>query len=110
MATRCLPPAAPALHGTRRPSSFTIGVERRIMRERLRSIAGRHGIGDEALRELTELYESALPRVPTRRTDDHDASHGDPVRQAVDDTRLRYQDAGGIGIGGFSEVREVWDL
>ncbi|WP_437874925.1 bifunctional serine/threonine-protein kinase/formylglycine-generating enzyme family protein [Sorangium sp. So ce513] len=77
------------------------------MIERLHLIAEKHGIGGDALRELTELYECSLPRTPTQRVGD--AHHGLPAPSAPQELERRYEDLGRIGIGGFSEVREVWD-
>lgn len=77
------------------------------MIERLRLIAKAHGIEGDALRELTELYECSLPRAPTHRVGD--ARRDAPAPSAPEDFRRRYEDRGRIGLGGFSEVREVWD-
>ncbi|WP_433928273.1 SUMF1/EgtB/PvdO family nonheme iron enzyme [Sorangium cellulosum] len=77
------------------------------MIERLCVIAERYGIGGEALRELTELYEHALPRTPTQRIGDPHPTV--PAPSTPEELKRRYIDVGLIAVGGFSEVREAWD-
>ncbi len=78
------------------------------MMNRLRLLAEKYGFGEDAVQELGDLLASALPRTPTFRVGDAapsaeraSAEPGDPAR--------RYEDRQGIAVGGFSEVREVWD-
>ena len=79
------------------------------MRDELRTIADKYGIGEDALRELERIYDSALPRVPTHRIDNDGAEPVVPAPLAWKDFKERYEDLGLIGRGGFSEVREAWD-
>ncbi|WP_284721726.1 bifunctional serine/threonine-protein kinase/formylglycine-generating enzyme family protein [Polyangium sorediatum] len=79
------------------------------MREELRFIADKYGIGEDALRELERFCDGALPRVPTHRVDIRGTEHAVPAPIERKDYKERYEDIGPIGQGGFSEVREVWD-
>jgi serine/threonine protein kinase len=79
------------------------------MIDRLRFIADKYGIGEDALRELTELYDGSLPRTPTHRLGNGATHHAVPAPLAPEDLKRRYEDIRRIGLGGFSEVREVWD-
>ncbi|UQA57422.1 SUMF1/EgtB/PvdO family nonheme iron enzyme [Polyangium aurulentum] len=79
------------------------------MIERLRLIGHKYGIGDDALRDLAELYEGMIPRTPTQPVASSSAAHAVPAPLAPVHFKERYEDLGCIGLGGFSEVREVWD-
>lgn len=79
------------------------------MFDRLQLIANKYAIGEDALRELMELYEGCLPRTPTHREGDGGAHVAAPLPLSPEDLTRRYEDKGGIGLGGFSEVREAWD-
>lgn len=79
------------------------------MIQQLRLIADRYGIGEDAVLALTELCASSIPRIPTLRIADGDTADAVPAPTAPEDLRLRYEDLGRIDVGGFSEVREVWD-
>ena len=75
------------------------------MIERLSAIIEKYRMSESARRELTELYDSVVPRTPTQRLDDETT----PLPAGQGTLQHRYQDAGFLGRGGFSEVREVRD-
>ncbi len=79
------------------------------MIERLRAIVEKYGINSTAHRELTELYESMSPLVPTHRQGDVRATGATPAPSAAEALQQRYRDIRRLGDGGFSEVREVHD-
>src|SRR6185503_3741710 len=79
------------------------------MIERLRLIADKYEISEDALRELTELYDGSLTRTPTHRIGNGGTHHALPAPSAPENFKRRYEDIGPIGLGGFSEVRDVWD-
>jgi serine/threonine-protein kinase len=79
------------------------------MIERLRAIVARYEITADAHRELIELFNQALPLVPTVPGPPSLSSEpglGCALPQSLQE---RYEDAGFLGQGGFSEVREVRD-
>jgi serine/threonine-protein kinase len=79
------------------------------MIDRLRLIADKYAICEDAFCELTELYEGCLPRTPTHRIGDGGARVTAPTPLSQEELTRRYEDKGRIGLGGFSEVREAWD-
>jgi serine/threonine protein kinase/formylglycine-generating enzyme required for sulfatase activity len=82
------------------------------MLRRLRAIAAEHGIQGQALRDLEELFERSIPRVPTQREPSHGPgpahAHAPPEPPGADDPQ-RYVVGQYVGRGGFAEVREVRD-
>jgi serine/threonine-protein kinase len=84
------------------------------MIERLRDIARKYRIGADALRELEELLDAEIPQVATRPipdgVEDDSSRRPAPLPHHQKTFGDRYEDVGLLGIGGFSEVREVLDL
>ncbi len=85
------------------------------MIEQLRRIAEKYGIEGEARQELEGLLGGPLALAPTRRIPDHEEDEDappltssilPPQKKTFED---RYEDIRRIGVGGFSEVREVLD-
>lgn len=76
---------------------------------RLHAATGKYASEDSELRELRDLLEHAVSRVPTVRTAEERSTEDLPTPLSPGETESRYRDCGLIGRGGFSEVREVWD-
>ncbi|MEO7329014.1 MAG: protein kinase, partial [Minicystis sp.] len=76
---------------------------------RLRQVAQRYAAGDPELRALIDDLVGALPRTPTRRLGEAPDLEDHAKSDVSEDPRLRYEDLGLLGVGGFSEVREVLD-
>jgi serine/threonine-protein kinase len=79
------------------------------MIERLRAIVARYEITADAHRELIELFNQALPLVPTVPGPPSLSSEPGLGCAPPQPLQERYKDAGFLGRGGFSEVREVTD-
>ncbi|MEP7121814.1 MAG: bifunctional serine/threonine-protein kinase/formylglycine-generating enzyme family protein [Byssovorax sp.] len=83
------------------------------MLERLRLIAEKYGLGEDARRELAELVGAQGPLGATVRIDDdEDDGPRTPSSPSLRQKTFgdRYEDVKHLGTGGFSEVREVRDL
>jgi eukaryotic-like serine/threonine-protein kinase len=83
------------------------------MSDRLQAIVEKYSIGEEAHRELQALLPEALALVPTRPIigEENEQPPRLPPSSLSPSKRFdgRYEDKGRIGLGGFSEVRAVWD-
>ncbi|MFO0762666.1 MAG: SUMF1/EgtB/PvdO family nonheme iron enzyme [Byssovorax sp.] len=76
--------------------------------ERWRAFARKHGLTGDTLDELEVLLDQERPRIPTERLTEP-AVQGLPPPRPLAELEERYEDLGLIGLGGFSEVREVFD-
>jgi serine/threonine-protein kinase len=76
---------------------------------RIHAVAGRYAENDPELRQLLRELVDAVPRTLTQPAEVRDHESGLPAPLPADEATRRYEDLGRLGVGGFSEVREVLD-